>query len=78
MATDPSNDDDGAAERLQDVTTDGGAVAGDEGRDDLGVGGDRAGEVQPVLGAEIGVVVDVAVEHADDERRRRAAGLRRA
>ena len=44
-------------------------AASDERRDHLGVGGDRTGDAQGVLDAQVGVVVDVAVEHADDERR---------
>ena len=55
-----------AAEGLDEVGTPL-AVAGDDGRDDLGVGRDRAGEAQPVGDLEVGVVVDVAVEHADEE-----------
>ena len=44
------------------------AVAGDEGRDDLGVGRDGTREAQAVGHAQVGVVVDVAVQHPDDER----------
>ena len=64
-----------AAERLDEVAADGLGVAGDEGRDHLGVGGDRAGEAQPVRDLQVGVVVDVAVEHGHDVRRRVAARL---
>ena len=39
-----------------------------EGRDDLGIGGDGAGDAQPVLGHEVGVVVDVAVERSHHVR----------
>ncbi len=40
-------------------------VVAEQGGDHLGVGGDRTGEAQLVLDLEVGVVVDVAVEHAD-------------
>src|SRR5690606_23000922 len=40
----------------------GGEAAGDQGRDDLGVGGDLGREGQPVAGREVGEVVDVAVQ----------------
>ena len=38
-----------APERLDEVAVAGRGVAGDERRDHLGVGGDRAGDAQPVL-----------------------------
>ena len=34
-------------------------------RDDLGIGGDRAGDVQAVVHFDVGVIVDIAVEHGD-------------
>ena len=67
MATEPSNDD--TVRRNASNSSTAGGVAGDERRDHLGVGGDRTGDAQAVLDAQVGVVVDVAVERADDERR---------
>ncbi len=42
-------------------------VAGDEGRDDLRVGGDLVGDPEPLAHLQVGEVVDVAVEHTGDE-----------
>ena len=52
--------------RLDQVVVHRVGVARHQCRDHLGVGGDRAREAQPVRHLEIGVVVDVAVEHADE------------
>ncbi len=41
-------------------------------RDDLGVGGDRAGDAQAVVHLDVGVVVDVAVQHGHGVRAGRA------
>ena len=51
-----------AAERLGEIAAHVGCVARHERRDDLGVGGDGAGDAQAVLDLQIGVVVDVAVQ----------------
>ena len=59
-----------AAERLGEVAAHVGRVARHERRDDLGVGGDGAGDAQAVLDLQVGVVVDVAVQ-----RRHRVALL---
>ena len=65
---------DRAAERLG-VVDPGVEEARHEGGDHLGVGRDRGGDPQVVRDAEVGVVVDVAVERGDDVRRHDAAGL---
>ena len=60
---------DGSAECLDEtvsISTRDGAVAGNERRDHLGVGGDRPGDSQLVGRLQIGMIVDVPVEHADD------------
>jgi hypothetical protein len=50
-------------------------VACDQRRDHLCIGRDRRGDAQVVLGAQVGMVVDVAVQRSDDVRRTCTTGL---
>ena len=67
-------DGDGALERADGTTEALDQIAGrrrrpgHDGRDHLRVGRDGVGDAQPVLGLQVGVVVDVAVQRADDVR----------
>ena len=49
-----------------EVAAGGSDVSRHDGRDDLGIGGDRTGDAQAVLHLDVGVVVDVAVQRGDD------------
>ena len=66
--------DHGLAERLVDRQALG-ELAGQQGRDDLGVGGDLGRDLEPVRRDQVGVVVDVAVEHGGGQRHAGAVQL---
>ena len=77
MATEPSNDGDRAAERLEQVDAAGWrwrATSAGITLASVVIGPAKRSRARP----EVGVVVDVAVEHADDERRRRRRPAARA
>ena len=59
---------DGATERLAQIDHPRGHMMGHHRRDHLGVGRDRPGDAQAVMDLDVGVVVDVAVEHGDHVR----------
>ncbi len=59
---------DRATEGLAEIDDAVGDVSGHHGRDDLGVGGDRSGNAQTMANLDVGMVVDIAVQHGHHVR----------